>query len=417
MNIGIYLWLAIENMFRNKLRTFLTLLGLIVGIASVVVMTGIGNGFSAQAEKWFAQMLPNKFTVQPGYTGNAAPPMLTMLDTRLLQQRVGKAGLKAVAASIDFSDLKVKGFDPNIQPVQISATSADYVQMGRYEFLQGRFFTSEEEANESFVAVINDAMQSALLASSQANMSVIFIENKPFTVVGVIKEGQDGFSPYGGMPHLFIPISLLKKQLYSQSVQRQNGEMVVYNLQVLSEDVAHLDETKREAERVLRLLHGLRADQSNDFEFYGDQTALETMQSFNSGFTLVLGGIGAIALVVGGIGIMNIMLASISERTREIGLRKAIGAKNRDILAQFLLEAIAVCFMGGLFGVALSYGISVFLDKVVNASQSMAGIQVLIDMRSIILATVSSVACGIIFGLYPAIRATQYNPIEALRNE
>ena len=417
MKFGLYLWLAIENMYRNKLRTLLTLLGLIVGIASVVVMTGIGNGFSADAEKWFAQMLPNKYTLTPSYSTSNSPAQFTMRDVRLLQSRIGTAGLKAVVASIDFSDLKVKGFDPTQMPVQISAVSADFVHMSRYEFLQGRFFTIEEEADEAPVVVINDAMQTALQKSGQINQSVVTIENNPFSVVGVIKEGQDGFSPYGGQPHLFLPISLLEKQLYSQSVQRDKGELVIYNLQLLAEDVPHVEESKREVERVLRLLHGLNSDQPNDFEFYSDQMTLETMQNFNSGFTLVLGGIGAVALIVGGIGIMNIMLASITERTREIGLRKAIGANNRDILFQFLMEAITVCAMGGLLGIALSYGISIFLDRVVNADESMAGIKVLIDVRSIILASLSSITCGIVFGLYPAIKATRLNPIDALRNE
>jgi len=414
MKFGLYFFMALDNMVQHKLRTLLTLLGLIVGISSVLVMTGIGRGFGESTEEQLASLLPNKITLRQGYSPDAPPVALTLREVDLLQKMIGRAAITAVAPKKQLWDLTIKGVDPNFQPAMITATTADYTQMTKLTFSQGRFFTPEEEQEGAFVAVINQSMFDLLQQSGQTDLSVLTIDNKPFRVVGVTQSDQGPFS--FGMPEVLIPISLLQRVLSSQSLTYENGALAVDEINVLAVDVERLAIAKRDVERILRLRYGLHAEEMNNFDLSVEGEILDFAQNFNQGFTLVLGGIGAVALVVGGIGIMNILLASVSERTREIGLRKAIGASNRDILFQFLFEAITICLTGGFLGVGFSYGIGSLINTF-TGGDAMIGLHVVIDLRSVFIAAASSIACGLIFGLYPALRAMRLNPIQALRYE
>ncbi len=406
--------MALDNMFQHKLRTLLTLLGLIVGISSVLVMTGIGRGFGESTEEQLATLLPNKITLRQGYSPDTAPVALTLREVELLQKMIGRAAITAVAPKKQLWDLPIKGVDPNLQPAMVTATSTDYPRMTKLTFSQGRFFSAAEERENAFVAVINQGMLDLLQQAGQTDLSVLTINNTPFRIVGVTQADEGMFS--FGLPEALIPITLLQRYLSSQSIQIENGSLVVDEINVLAIDVERVEIAKRDIERILRLRYGLRAEQMNNFELSVEGDILGFAQDFTNGFTLVLGGIGVVALIVGGIGIMNILLAGVSERTREIGLRKAIGASNRDILFQFLFEAITICLVGGLLGVAFSYGIGSIINAFAGGD-SMVGLHVVIDLRSVFIAAGSSIACGVIFGLYPALRAMRLNPIQALRYE
>ncbi len=407
--------MALESLFRHKMRTLLTLLGLIVGISSVLVMTGIGRGFGQTAEEQLATLLPNKLTLRQPYMGDGSNAALTLQTVTLLQKLVGHSAVSLVVPKKELFDLTIKGLDTTQQPLLATATTADYAQTNKLKFVRGRFFTAREEETAAFVVVINQSLLTALTSTNPTEPTSLTINNSVFQIVGV-SEDAGMFGP-SGLPQLFLPIGLLQKYITSQSLAWQDGALVVEEVAILALDVPHVAEAKREVEQLLRLLYGLRRDQPNSFELQGDQEALGFAQGFSNGFTLVLGGIGAISLIVGGIGIMNILLATVAERTREIGVRKAIGASDGDILMQFLIEAITVCLLGGAFGVVLSYGISSIINLLFNRPDATFTLHVLIDLRSVFIAVLCSVICGVLFGLYPALRAMRLNPIDALRYE
>ncbi len=414
MKFGLYLLMALDNMVQHKLRTFLTLLGLIVGIASVLVMTGMGRGFEADLQKWLATMLPNKITVAPGFSAEL-PPMLTLREVEFLQRKANPNWVTAIAPKVDLWGLPVKGVDPEMSwTVMTAATTADYPQMTKLVFIQGRFFNAEEVQNEEMVAVVNQDMLDLLAQGGQTDTGSVTIDNKLLRIVGVL-DTSDTFGYE--QPQIFLPIKLLERQLYLQNVTLDKGSVVVSTIDVLAVDVARVQQARREVERVFRLYYGLDIDEPTTVQITVDRESLTTNEDYMRNFTLVLAGIGGVALLVGGIGIMNILLAAVSERTREIGLRKAIGASNGDILFQFLMESITICLVGGALGVGFSYGIAALINGALGGPESQMGIRILIDLTSVVVAAGSSIACGLIFGLYPALRAMRLNPIQALRYE
>ena len=449
MRLGMFFHVALANMAQNKMRTGLTLLGLIIGISSVLLMTGLGRGFQQVNQEMMSGFLPNKLTVRRGYSdgGNSLP--LTLRDVNLLQSLIGNAPITAVASTSYLSDLTIRGFDEMSMPSMLGTTSG-FAQTNNLTFVQGRFFTAEEEAEDALVIVVNQAfldaasgsssgaMNSGMMITSAAGSSVVspasvvpdgpslapsnpeptspggvYINGKRFQVVGVFAEPNS----FGwAWPTAYLPINLFPFPLNSPNMQLEQGSPVVDEIAVLATDVPSIAQARRDIEVLLRLAHGLRADQSTDFTVDADGQFVNMMEDSNRIFTLVLGGIGAISLFVGGIGIMNIMLASISERTREIGIRKAVGAKNRDILFQFLIEAIVVCLVGAFLGIAISYLLGDFITKQMTANDPY-GIRIVIDQQSVLIATACGAGAGIIFGLYPAIRATRLDPIQALQSE
>jgi putative ABC transport system permease protein len=292
---------------------------------------------------------------------------------------------------------------------RVIGVTADYGTVRNLKVTSGRFLTEEDDKAQSKAVVLGSALAGNLFDGENPVGLTARINGQPFQVVGVL-ETSGGFGPFSNDNRAFIPIGVAQQQLFN--APRYRGEYTVssINIEVVSEN--QVDAAQRQIETTLRLLHNLRADQGNDFEIFNQASLLQTAADVSQTLTVFLGAIGAISLLVGGIGIMNIMLVSVTERTREIGLRKAIGAHDNDILLQFLIEALMLCFLGGLVGVGLAYGVAALFKHIPSLTFT-----VLIQPDSLALALGFSLLAGLVFGIYPAMRATQLDPIEALRSE
>jgi len=235
------------------------------------------------------------------------------------------------------------------------------------------------------------------------------IDNEPFTVIGVLVEtGGSGFNSVDDQA--FVPLGVAQARLFS--AERYRGEYTVSSISISATDEERIDAAMTQIEQTLRLRHRLQADDENDFTVANQASLLDALSNVTATITLLLGGIGAVSLLVGGIGIMNIMLVTVTERTKEIGLRKALGAHDSDILQQFLVEALVLTVIGGLVGIGLSYGVAGLVAQIPGST-----FRILINTDAIILALAVSSGSGLIFGLYPALSATKLDPIEALRYE
>ena len=410
-----YFSLAVENIAVRKLRSVLTMLGVIIGVASVLTTLGIGRGASADIMQDIASEGLTLLIVESGtysdQTWTSGQP-LTMGDLAALSDRSLHPDIsQAVPLHRQYINL-VAGNNSRFSEV-LGVTSA-YAVMHSLELAQGRFLTADEIAQRTKSVVIGADVAQNLFAGADAVGQSLRIEREPYTVVGVLtKRGWGRIGNVDGSA--IIPLAVAQDRLRSPyNAHRHRGEYTVSEIHVNAVSIDRIDAAARQIEQTLRLRRALAQDEPNDFSIDNQAWLLETANSVAATLTAFLAGIGAISLLVGGIGIMNIMLVSVTERTREIGLRKAVGAQNRDILLQFLTEALMLTLVGGLIGIAISYGLA---EVVASFSTPDFPLVVLIEPGSLAAAVSVSAACGLLFGLYPAIRATRLDPIEALRHE
>ena len=409
-----YLRVALESIVAHKLRAVLTMLGIIIGVAAVLITMGIGRGAAANITERIESQGTNLLTISPGSSnvgglsgGAGSASTLTMGDVEALQDTSLHPTLALVAPEYSATARLVYS-DTNTQNT-VAGVTAEYAIVRNLEVSSGRFLTASDSKEQAHVVVLGSEVAADLFGGENPVGLNVRIDGEPFQVVGVLEE-TGGFGPSSSDTRAYVPIEIAQGRLFN--ADRYRGEYTVSSIyvQVVSQDL--VDTAKSQIETTLRLRHNLRADQDNDFNIFDQASMLETAEDISQTMTVFLGAIGAVSLLVGGIGIMNIMLVSVTERTREIGLRKAIGAHDNDILLQFLVEALALCFLGGLIGVGLAHGVAALFERIPSLT-----FNVVIKPDSLVLALGFSLLSGLVFGIYPAMRATQLDPIEALRSE
>ena len=412
MKLVRYFPVAVDSITANKMRAGLTMLGIIIGVAAVLTILGIGRGASANILGEVASQGTTRLTINPGTASDgdgAGSPVqtLTMGDVKTLSNPAFHADVMQVVPQYGGNIQLAAG--SNNTRIRVTGTTAAYADVHRLEMAEGRFLTEDEITQMSNVIVIGTTVATDFFERTQVVGENVRISGEPFTVVGVLEEsGNAGFGSNDDSG--FIPIGVAHGRIFS--VPRYRGEHVVTSISADAVSEERVEAAERQIEQTLRLRHGLGADDDNDFTISTQASLLDTIGSVTSTLTLLLSGIAAISLLVGGIGIMNIMLVSVTERTKEIGLLKALGAHTSDVLLQFLIESLVLTSLGGLIGVAISYGAALLLQRIPNFPFNL-----LIEIDALIMALGVSAGCGLIFGLYPAMRATRLDPIEALRYE
>jgi putative ABC transport system permease protein len=390
------------------------MLGIIIGVAAVLTTMGIGRGAASNITERIESQGTNLLTIYPGssnvggLSGEAgSASTLTIGDAEALMDPNLHPSLALIAPEYG-STARLVYADTNTQNT-VTGVTADYAKVKNLEVASGRFLEPADNQDQSHVVALGSELAVDLFEGENPVGLSVRINGEPFQVIGVMEE-VGGFGRDNPDTQAYVPIEVAQGRLFNAT--RYRGEYTVSSISVQVSSEKQIDEAQLQIEATLRLRHNLRADQENDFDIYDQASLLETAEDVSQTLTIFLGAIGAVSLLVGGIGIMNIMLVSVTERTREIGLRKAVGAHDNDILLQFLVEALVLCFLGGLVGVGLAYGVAALFSGIPALTFT-----VLIQPDSLILALSFSLLAGLVFGIYPAMRATQLDPIEALRSE
>ncbi|MGD9118862.1 MAG: ABC transporter permease [Dehalococcoidia bacterium] len=399
-------WIGLST---HKLRSILTILGIVIGVASVITMMSIGEGTQQTILSNIESMGTDLMTISPGssvgpggFRGGGMVQTLTLEDAEAIEAQVD--GITAVAP-YKSSNLQLIVGSENTN-AQIIGTTTEYQQVQDLALTSGSFFTDFDYERGAKVAVIGDTIAETLFGTTDPVGQQMHMENIVVRVIGVL-EGDDSFFNATGNS-VIIPLTALRQAVALDRTAQ--GEYIVSSIYITLTDVEQVESVEEDITDLLRNRHRLSTGEDDDFNIQSVQEIAETMTETTETMTLLLGAIAAIALLVGGIGVMNIMLVSVLERTREIGIRKALGARETDIWSQFLFEAALLTFAGGIIGVICGWGISWILDFT-DVYTTMVSPDI------VILAVSVSIGIGLFFGFYPAWSASRLNPIEALRSE
>jgi putative ABC transport system permease protein len=395
---------ALSAIRANKLRSFLTMLGIVIGVGAVITMVALGTGAQKAVQDQIQALGTNLLSVYAGqsfHRGVASSERVSLTTDDALALSRGSRVLTAVVPESRRGQ-QVEFGSRNIN-VNIMGTVPEYVGVNNYAIDAGRVFTAGDGIARKRYAVLGHAVPEMLGSNGAAMIGQqILIRGIPFEIVGVLKEKGSTSGWWNPDEQILVPLQTAQYRIFGSD--RVNSITV----QVVHPD--SMTVAMIEIEGILRREHGIAPGRDNDFQIRDRAEYLETFEETTRTFTFLLGAIAAVSLLVGGIGIMNIMLVSVSERTREIGVRKALGATRRNILLQFLIEALVLCLMGGVVGILVGTGGAVALSKLANWNT-------FVSPGAVFIAVVFSAAVGLFFGMWPARRAALLDPIEALRYE
>ncbi len=402
---------AFSAVISNKLRSSLTMLGIIIGVFSVIMMISLGDAAQKSIVSRIEAMGTNLIVIMPGGTsqtnvrgtsgGGNTSQALSMDDVEFIEEHV--SGL--IGISPEYGGRKQVVYGANNVSTTITGVMPSYEIVRNAHPEYGQFVSEEHYENKEKVAVLGKSVVENLFANQNPIGQDIKIEGNIFTVIGVMEEkGQSGFSNADDV--IFIPLSTAQKRVF--------GVNHVGTIYASAEDIEKIDQTQEMLNQALLQTHGIANPSDADFTILKQSEALASMNEIIDILRYFLAGIAAISLLVGGIGVMNIMLVSVTERTREIGIRKAIGAERKDILIQFLTESTTLCIFGGIVALGLSYGLILLVQKYIPESFNL---DLGLSINACILAFLFSSGVGIFFGIMPAYKAANLKPIDALRYE
>jgi putative ABC transport system permease protein len=411
--------IALSSLRANKMRSSLTMLGMIIGVGAVIALMSIGRGAQEMITSQIQGMGTNLLFISPGAAQQGGVrqqagsiPTLTYEDAIAIAQSGDIPEVAAVAPESNFSGQMIAGSSNTF--TRIVGTTPEYEEVRNFYAAEGEFFTQQHLAARSLVVVLGANVATDLFPDQDPVGQYVNISSGNrrlrFTVIGVME--SKGAQAMGNQDNqAFVPITTMQQRLSVQRTVQGSRNVSSINVQLVSGDPRVREAAVQKIGELLRQRHRVAQD---DFTIMSQEDILSAATQITQVLTLLLGAIAGISLVVGGIGIMNIMLVSVTERTREIGIRKAVGAKRRDILAQFLVESVVVSAFGGSIGILLGSGLSNLMSRLDLGGQSLPTV---VAPDAILLAFGVSAAIGIFFGIYPASRAAALNPIEALRYE
>ncbi len=409
------LQVAARALAANKLRSVLTMLGIIIGVGAVIALMSIGAGVQAYVTDQFAGLGANLLIVIPGSIAGVEQAgrgggmeLLTMSDAQAISDPLNVPDVAAVAPFFARTGTASRG-DKSIS-VDINATTPEFQTVRSWQPTQGTFFTQEDvDTRGRVVAIGSDTYKKLFEPGEYPIDQTININDVIFRVIGVM-DSKGSAGPSGSLDQsVFLPLSTAQDRLFgSKTVGGDYNVSTIYTSVDTAED---MPQAQKDIARILRERRGIQYLDSDNFSVISQNDVLGVLDGVLGALTIFLGAIAGISLLVGGIGIMNIMLVSVTERTREIGLRKAVGAKRRDVLTQFLVEAVALSVLGGIIGIGLGVGGAIAVSQVSDAFAAV------VSTNAILLALIFSMAVGLFFGIYPAYRASRLNPIDALRYE
>ena len=413
MKLIVFFRIAVQSMLANKLRSSLTMLGMIIGVGAVIVLMSVGAGLQNMITSTFEELGTNILFIQPS---NPEAPGLAALapglatNTMTMDDAEAVAKLRSVKAVVPANENFVKIVAGNNDYLAVlDGSTPEYKQVYGFEMAAGQFISDVNVARRDMVVVIGSKIAEELFGEDEAVGQNVKIRDKRFTVTGVM--AARGMSSFGfSWDDLsIVPITTFQTRLFPEKTP--SGEDAVQQMSVQVAEGWSLEQAKADIEQAIRRRHRIGPGDDDDFSVISPEQLLGTFQSITLALTVFLGLIGSISLLVGGIGIMNIMLVSVTERTREIGLRKAIGAKRRDILLQFLLEAAILSLSGGAIGLAGAWLITIAISSVDLGGFTLNAV---VSPLIVTVAILVSVFIGLTSGIYPAMRAARLNPIDAL---